>query len=317
MTSGATAPPERFGAAGLGLLAAVSLVWGIAYILIREGIVLGASPVLFAAARYALSALAFALLAMARREPFPERSAWLVSAVVGGILVIGLYGGLLYWGEQYTTGGYAAVLASTAPLLTVGFGSVLLASERLGTWGMAGMGVGFAGTAVLVYPQLSGSPIGSWEGPLFVVLAMIATSAGSVLLRRYGRGRQGLWQIGTQFAVAGLLLGGATLFLPGGTSLPATAGVLASLACLVLLSSMVGYFAYFALHHRVGPIRANVVAYIVPLVGVATGSGILGEPFTVWEIGGVAIVLAGVTLVLRDPGRSAPAGPPAARPVRG
>ena len=298
--SDSTAPgPGKFGVLGVVLLATTSLVWGAAYVFIREGILFGASPLAFASARYLLSAGGFSLVAAVRGEAFPSRRALAISASVGGVLIIGLYGGLLYWGEQYTTGGYAAVLASTAPLLTVTAGFFLLSSERLGAVGLTGMAVGLVGAAVLVFPQLTGSnALGSWEGPLFVLGAMACTAVGTVVLRRIGRGPQGLWQLGTQFVVAGLLLGVAAMVIPASNTLPLTTGVLEMLALLVLLSSMVGYFTYFVLHHRVGPVRANVVAYLAPLVGVAVGTGLYGEPATFWEVGGVVIVLAGVSLVL-------------------
>jgi drug/metabolite transporter (DMT)-like permease len=289
------------------LLVAVSLVWGAAYVFIRQGIVLGASPLAFAAARYLLSAVAFLALAAARRAPLPSRPAVLTSAAVGGVLIIGLYGGFLYWGEQDTTGGYAAVLASTAPLLTVAFGFSLLAGERLGPRGLAGMAVGFGGAAVLVYPQLAGTDaLGSWQAPVFVLAAMVCAALGTVLLRRFGRGPQGLWQISSQFAVAGLLLAVGAFVIPSSDHLPLSQGVLGALVFLVLLSSVLGYLSYFALHHRVGPVRANVVAYLAPLVGVGLGAGLFGEPTTVWEVGGVAIVLAGVTLVLWESSRAPP-----------
>ncbi|HTT45119.1 MAG TPA: EamA family transporter [Thermoplasmata archaeon] len=311
MSRAGTAGAGRYGAVELTLLLAASVVWGAAYVFIRQGIVLGASPLAFAAVRYLLSAVGFVALAAARREAFPSRQAILVSAGIGGILIIGLYGGFLYWGEQYTTGGYAAVLASTAPLLTVAFGFSLLSGERLGWLGLSGMAVGFVGAVVLVLPQLVGSSaLGSWQGPLFVLAAMVSTALGTVLLRRLGRGRpQGLWQIGSQFTVAGLLLSFAALVVPSSASLPLTSGVLGALAFLVVLSSLVGYFAYFALHHRVGPVRANVVAYLAPIVGVVVGTGFFGEPVTFWEFTGVVVVLVGVTLVLWESARRVAASP--------
>jgi probable blue pigment (indigoidine) exporter len=283
----------------IGLLATVAIAWGSAYIFIREGIVSGASPILFAAVRYALSAVAFAGLALVRRDGRPGRRALLVSAGIGGILVIGLYGGLLYWGEQYTTGGYASVLSSTAPILTVVFALAILPAERLRALSLAGIAVGFAGTVVLVLPDLSGSSIGAWPGPEFILGAFVCAASGTVLLRRFGGGPQTLWQIGTQFAVAGLLLFATAGVLPVREAFPASREVLASLAALVLLSSVLGYFVYFQLHHRVGPVRANVVAYLLPLVGIGLGSGFFGEPVTVLEVVGFAIVLVGVTLVVR------------------
>ncbi|HYK93072.1 MAG TPA: EamA family transporter [Thermoplasmata archaeon] len=309
--SGAEPPRPSFGWAEAGLLGVLSLVWGAAYVFIREGLLEGASPLAFAAARYALTSVAFVVLAGLVRQPLPSRRSLLISAGIGGALIIGTYGGLLYWGEQYTTGGFAAILASTAPLLTVAIGFPLLASERLTGWGIAGMGIGLVGATVLVAPEVFGSPLGTWQGPLFVVGAMCSTALGTVLLRRLDRGRQSLLQIGTQFAVAAALLTAVGFVVPGPNQLPMSTGVLEALALLVVFSSIVGYFAYFALHHRVGPIRANVVAYLVPLVGVGIGTGLYGEPTTAWEIVGVAVVLVGVSLVLRDSGRRpATAAPP-------
>jgi probable blue pigment (indigoidine) exporter len=311
MSGGSSNRPGSFQLADGLLLAAVSVVWGAAYVFIREGIVLGASPIAFAAVRYLLSAGIFGALAAARKEKFPSASALVVSLWVGGVLMIGVYGGLLYWGEQYTTGGYAAVLTSTVPILTVTLGFSLLSSERLGVRGLVGMATGFVGTAVLVYPQLSGgSAIGSWEGPVFILGAMISTSFGTVLLRRLGRGPQGLWQIGSQFTVAGILLGAVAVLVPSQRSLPLTEGILGSLAFLVAFSSLVGYFAYFTLHHRVGPVRANIVAYLVPLIGVGIGTGLFGEATTWWEVAGVAVVLAGVSLVLWESAKARPASSP-------
>jgi len=307
--TGSTGGGLRYEPQDVALLGLVSVVWGIAYIFIRQGIVLGASPLLFASARYALSAAAFGAVALVRREARPSGRALAVSMAVGGTLVIGLYGGFLYWGEQYTAGGYAAVLSTTAPILTVVVAFFLLPGEQLGVRGLSGLGVAFAGTVILVAPTLTGAPVGTWQGPLFVLGAFVSAAFGTVLLRRFGGGRQGLWQIGAQFAVAALLLGVAALALPVPRAFPDREGVWAALAALVLLSSVVGYFGYFALHHRVGPVRANSVAYLLPLVGVGVGSGLYGEPVTIPEVAGCLVVLVGMTLLVRSSKRSDSSGP--------
>lgn len=303
----ASAPTSRVGGLStwdLALLVALAFLWGSAYISIREGILLGASPELYAAVRYAFSALAFAAIAMGQREPWPGRRPLLVSAVVGGILVIGLYGGLLYWGEQYTTGGYASVLSSTSPILTVVIAYSLLPAERLRRLSLLGILIGFAGAVVLVAPDLARGGVGGWPGPLFIIGAFLSTSIGTVLLRRIGGGRQGMWQIGSQFGVAAALLMAVSLAVPGQLALPLTAPLWAALAALVGFSSIGGYFVYYVLHHRVGPVRANIVAYLLPLVGIGLGSGLFGEAVSAWEIVGFLIVLGGVTLVVRGSGNS-------------
>ena len=304
-----TAPGLRFSRLDIALIALLAVLWGSAYVFIREGLVLGAAPFPFAAVRYALSAAAFFAIAAGRGAPWPSRPAVIASAAIGGTLFIGLYGGLLYWGEQYTTGGYASVLSATAPILTVVVAYAILPEERLSGLALAGIATGFLGTVVLVVPELSGGTVGVWPGPAFVIGAFVCAALSTVLLRRFGRGAQGLWQLGVQFAVGALLLGLATVALPFPRSLPLTVPVLGALGALVGLSSVGGYFVYFRLHHQVGPVRANTIAYLLPLAGIGIGTGVFGEPLTIWEVAGFLIVVAGVTLVVRD--RSRPAAEPA------
>jgi probable blue pigment (indigoidine) exporter len=307
-TSGTTgAGSLRFSNLDIALIVLLAVLWGSAYIFIREGLLLGASPLPYASIRYTLSAAAFFAIAAGRRASWPSRSAVIASAAIGGTLFIGLYGGLLYWGEQYTTGGYASVLSATAPILTVVVAYAILPEERLSGLALAGIAIGFVGTVVLVVPELSGGTVGMWPGPEFVIAAFVCAALSTVLLRRFGRGPQGLWQLGVQFTVGALILGVAALVLPLPRSLPFTAPILGALVGLVGLSSVGGYFVYFRLHHQVGPVRANTIAYLLPLAGIGIGTGVFGEPISIWEIAGFLIVVLGLTLVIRDRSRTAPA----------
>lgn len=279
------------------LLVALGFLWGSAYVAIREGIVGGASPFIFAGTRYALVAAILGLVAAARAEPRPDRRAFLLSALVGGPFIIGFYGLLLYWGEQFTSGGYASVLSGLAPLLTVVFGYFLLRSERMSTESVAGVVVGFVGMIVLVLPSLWGGVGGNWKGPAAILAAFVVFPLGTVLLRRWSRGPQGTWQLATQFGVGAGIAGVAVVALPGPEHLPFTFAVWGSLLTLVIFASLMGYVVYFRLHHRVGPGGANLVAYLLPLVGIGIGSGFFGEPVTVWEVAGFGLVVVGLSLV--------------------
>jgi drug/metabolite transporter (DMT)-like permease len=286
------------------LLVALGVLWGSAYVAIREGIVAGATPFLFAATRYAMVAALFVVVAFASREPWPGRRSILLSATVGGTFIIGVYGLLLYWGEQFTTGGYASVLTGIAPILTVVYAHSLLRSERLRPTAIAGVLVGFVGVIVLVVPALAGGVGSDWEGPVAVMGAFVVFPLGSVLLRRWGTEREGPWHLSFQFAVGAGILGIAVLLSPGAENLPFTVPVWTALLVLVIFASLLGYITYFTLHHRIGPARANLVAYILPVVGVGLGSGLFGEPLTIWEVGGFLLVAAGLSLVFLTADRS-------------
>lgn len=286
------------------LLLGLSVLWGSAYVAIREGIVAGASPFAFAGARYAMVAAVLVLIAALRREPWPSRRSGLLSALVGGPLIIGVYGMLLYWGEQFTTGGYASVLSGTGPILTIVFAYSLLPAERLSRLAILGVSVGFVGILVLVLPSLLAGIGGSWMGPAAILGAFVSFPLGSVLLRRFGEGREGTWQLSSQFGVGAGILGLAVLVTPGPERLPLTAAVWGPLLVLVVFSSLLGYVVYFRLHHSIGPNRANLVAYLLPLVGVGLGTGLFGEPVTVWEVGGFLLIVTGLSLVFATVNRA-------------
>ena len=72
------------------LLVLVGLIWGSAYPVIRFGIVDGATPVFFAASRYALSAVAIGLLAAVTRVARPTWRSLGVSGLLG-LPIVGVY----------------------------------------------------------------------------------------------------------------------------------------------------------------------------------------------------------------------------------
>ncbi|MGA9840042.1 MAG: EamA family transporter [Thermoplasmata archaeon] len=278
------------------LLVIVGLIWGSAYPVIRFGLLAGATPIAFAAARYALSAVAIALLAAASKIPRPSARALGLSALLG-LPIVGVYGLLLYVGEQTTSGGLAAILIGVTPILTALFALPVLPGESFRRVGYLGLAIGFAGVFVLVFPPAGVTLASSIWGPVAVLGAAASFAAGSVALRAKRPEGETLWGISVQFGVATLFLAAALPLLEPHSSLPLTHDVLVSLAYLVLLPSLTGYALYFALHHRVGPGRANVVAYVNPVAALSIGTLLLGEPFQWWELVGFALVIVGLVLV--------------------
>jgi probable blue pigment (indigoidine) exporter len=295
---------DRPGGTGdLGLLILLGVIWGAAFPIIRLGLLAGASPLTFAADRMAFAALLMAGLAALAREPFPSRRNLLLSLLVGGGSMVGGYAALLYWGEQSTAGGLAAVLIGSVPLWSALAGFILLPKERFGSIGSAGVAIGFGGVVTLFYPSLASGGVGSAIGALAVVGAALSAGVGSVVLRRLTAQPQGAWGLTAQFGSATVLLFALVALTGSPSTIPATPPVLLSLAYLVGLSSVAGYWIYFRLHHRVGPGRTNLVTYINPLTGILVGSLLLGEQVGLPELAGFALIVGGLVLVQSDAAR--------------
>jgi probable blue pigment (indigoidine) exporter len=274
----------------------LGLIWGSAYPVIRYGLVAGATPLTYAAVRYALSAVAIALVAAASGTPRPAARSLGFSALLG-LPIVGVYGLLLYVGESTTSGNLSAILIAVAPLLTAVFALGLLPGERLHRLGYVGLIVGFVGVAVMVAPPPGVVLASSFWGPLEVVGAAASFALGSVILRRKRPQGETLWGVSVQFAMATLFLTALLPVLEPHPSLPLTPGVLLAVAYLVIGPSLAGYTLYFYLHHHVGPGRANLIAYVNPVAALSIGTLVFMEPFEWWELVGFGLIVVGLTLV--------------------
>ena len=269
-------------------------IWGWSFLLIKV-IVEGAPPSFLAWGRIALGMLVvFAFLRRAG-QGLPARRYW------GHLLVLGLTMSvlpfmLIGWGEQRIASALTAVVNACTPLFTAAFAAWLL-GERLRRPQLAGLLVGFLGVAVVAGVgggDLAGS---SLAGVLAVVLASAGYGFGFAYAHRFTEGLSAL-----QLSLGQLLAG--TLLLA-----PVAAGDLASgrvdlgplgLLCLLLLGALGTGYAYL-LNYRTlqesGATVASLVTYLVPIVGVAAGVLVLGEPFSVRLVLGGLVVVLGVALV--------------------
>lgn len=303
--------PARGGrGSDLALLLLLGGLWGSAFPIIRLGLLAGASPLAFGAARYAAAAGVMALIALARREGLPSSRDLALYAVLGGVFIIGGYAALLYTAEVAIGGGLAAILIATAPLSSAVLGYPLLA-ERIGRGGVLGIVVGFVGVVVISLPSASGLGAGELAPVLEALAAGVVFAIGSVLLRRTVPRPSGSWALTTEFAAGALLLGALALRPGSGSALPLNPTVIATLAILVASPSVLGYAIYFRLHHRVGPTRANLVSYVSPLAGLAVGILFVGETVGVEELAGFLLIVGGLSLLHRRPSgpRTSPASP--------
>jgi drug/metabolite transporter (DMT)-like permease len=74
---------------------------------------------------------------------------------------------------------------------------------------------------------------------------------------------------------------------------------LGSIVTLGIVGTGVAYMILFALVRSAGPSRAILVTYMIPGVAVLYGWLLLGEGLRALELGGLALILAGVALAGR------------------
>jgi len=284
----------------LALLVALGVVWGSAFIAIRYVLNEGASPFLFVLVRMLTSAPLMAVIALAARERRPGWRDLVVSAVLGGAFVMGGYQVMLFWGEQFTSGGIAGVLVAASPLFTAVLSWFFLRKEAFGRVGALGLAVGFGGVALLFEPEIASGGNSSTLGLLSVLAAALAFAVGSVLLRRWRKEGETYWGASVEFAAGAVFALPFVVFFEPHPYFPVATGALLATGYLVGIAGVLGFAVYFALHRRVGPSRANLVSFISPLSALGVGGLFLGEQYAPIQLGGFALIVVGLLLLQRD-----------------
>lgn len=277
-------------AAVVSALLAVYLIWGSTYLGIRFGLE-GFPPLLMAGLRFLAAGLAFYAVLRWRGYAAPTRAQWKNLAVMGVLMML-MGNGLVCVAQQEVSSGLAAIAVASLPLWAGLFGWLKGRHPSRGEW--LGLGVGFAGVLWLnAGSDLSASP----RGAIALLAAPAAWAWGSI----WSRDRD----LPTAFmSTAGQMLTGGVLLVALGWTLgerivewPATRPLLA-VGYLAVFGSIVAYSAYVWLLDHVRPALATSYAYVNPPVAVLLGALLAGERFGVHAIGAMAVILAGVAIVM-------------------
>jgi drug/metabolite transporter (DMT)-like permease len=309
----------RHRSAVLIAFAAIYLIWGSTYLAIRVA-VHSIPPLLMMALRCELSGLlllAFAYATSRRSDDKRQRARielghWRDAFIVGALLFL-LCHGSLAWAEQRVASGDAALLGATTPLWLTAIDWRWGARRRPRWHGALGLAVGFAGVALLVAPGLSTAGHGDLAPRLAIVFGALAWAAGSI----YGRGARQPADVrmatGLQLVAGGVWLAAASVLAGEWHTVVAVRPSLASIAALaylVVFGSVVAFTAYVWLLRVMPAATVGTHAYINPIVAVALGAALAGEPIAPATMAAALTIVIGVMLALVDKYGAARAGTP-------
>jgi drug/metabolite transporter (DMT)-like permease len=282
-------------------LAAVYVIWGSTYLGIWYA-VQTLPPFLMAAARFLTAGVLMYAWARPRAER-PTLANWRATAIVGGLLLAGGNGGVV-WAEQHVPSGIAALLVATLSLWMVLL-EWLTGGPRPTLRAVLGLLIGFAGLALLVGPRqgLGGAGVDPL-GAGVLVLASLLWASGSVYSRGAPMPKSPLLGTGME-----MLAGGALLLVFGSITGEWARLDLAAvsreswlgLLYLIGFGSMIGYTAYVWLLRHAPISLVSTYAYVNPVVAVMLGWLIAGEPLTARTLLAAGIIVAAVVVITTAP----------------
>ena len=143
----------------LGLLLALSAIWGSSFLFIKVGVD-ELEPAVVAFGRLAVGFLVLLPIGLARREIPDVRRLW-VACLVLGTLNNALPFWLIGFAETRIDSGLAGVIQAAAPIFTVLLATWIDPSQRVRGVRLVGIGLGFLGVALLVGVQEGGELVGA------------------------------------------------------------------------------------------------------------------------------------------------------------
>lgn len=275
--------------------AALSLIWGFSFLLIKVG-THAYAPFQVTLGRLVFGTAVLAAAMAVRRERLPRGARTWGHLTVAAFLLNALPFSLFAYAELTIPSTLAGICNATSPLWGMALSLVALSEDRPTRVRVAGLGLGFLGVLTV---------LGAWQGfhgldatgTALALLASLSYPVGWIYVRRTlaGTGHSHLSMTGAQLLLATAQLAVVT---PLFTTLPTSLSLmpLLAIAALGALGTGLAVLLQYGLVAEVGPTTAQMVTYFIPVIATAAGVALLGESLTWSTPVGAVIVLTGAAL---------------------
>lgn len=302
---------------------ALGFFWGSSYLFIKIGVDEGLTPFTLIMFRLLIGLALLGTVVAAAREALPRSPRIYGHLAVMGVINIAIPFALITFAEQTVDSALASVINSAVPLFVIVIAALFLPGERITVNRLVGLAVGFVGVAILVGFDLGDLSSSNTIGELFLIASTFSYAIGNVYAKKFVQGLRpmipALFQVLFGLIVTAILA--FTFEKPLETQF--TTSSLIAVVWLGLLGSGLAYLSYFRILGHWGATRTSLVAYLLPIYGIALGFLVLQEPVDVTMILGTVLIIGGIALVnsrwgtrplfgpatAADPKRESPARP--------
>ncbi|WP_344810128.1 DMT family transporter [Microlunatus ginsengisoli] len=286
------------------LFAAVSLLWGVPYLLVAEALDAGVGAFALVASRVVVGAAVLMVLVGGDAARLIHRTPLRVGVLA--LVEVAIPFTLIAVAERSVSSGTAGVLIALEPFFVLVW-SGLIVRGKASAWARLVPGSVLGFTGVLVLLGAPGAGVGAW----LLVAAAACYGLGAVLVARWFATEPSLPIAAAMLVVAApiaVVVAGFVDGMPPASVRGVVAMVLLGAAC-----TAGGFAAFFALIKTAGAHSASLITYVAPIVALAVGVAFRGESLTFGSVLGTTLVLAGAWICLRYASGSTkrrPASPP-------
>ena len=282
--------------AGL-LLSLTSLFWA-GNVIVGRAVAGTIPPITLACLRWTLATLIFLPFAWPhlRKDAGQIARSWRTILFLG-FIGPGCYNTLSYMGLIWTEALNGLVLNAAGPIF-IALTAWGIFGDRLGKLQLAGLAMGFVEVLIVI---AKGNPSLLAEftfslGDILLIIGMFTWSIYTACLRL----RPAIsWQSFNATAYGVAALGNLPLAIMeggSGTGVSANAATFATIAYIAIFPSILSYIFYNRGVDLLGPTRAGLYLFLVPVFGAILAVIFLGEQLHAYHAFGFALIMAGVLL---------------------
>ncbi|KVG27414.1 EamA family transporter [Burkholderia ubonensis] len=289
-------PQSRGGRVALALVF-IYFVWGSTYSGLHFALQ-SFPPLLLSGLRNLLGGIGLFIFALRRKPEWPTLVEIRNTAIVGTMLVA-LSSGTIALGMRTVSSGSAAVMVATVPLFATVIAAVAGRPVTKGEWVAVALGM----VGILVLNSDGAAATNSALGTICVLAGALFWAGGAHLSTRLKLPSDLFLSTSLQIGLGGLM---STLaaWLLGERIEHLAAGPVLAFLYLMVFCTMAAYVAYGYLIRHTSPIIASSCMYVNPIVAVAIGALMLGEPVTMATVIATVAILGSVGLsFVFDPAR--------------
>jgi drug/metabolite transporter (DMT)-like permease len=278
---------------GWVLFLAMSVIWGVPYLLIKVAVG-EVSPVVLVLVRCVIGAALLLPWTIATGQLRPALRHWRALLLFTVLEMAGPWL-LLAYAEETLSSALTGLLVAGVPFVAALAARLLGEEERLTPVRLLGMGIGVLGIAVLLGLDFDGAQL----LPLLAIgLVLIGYATGPLVVTRALQDLSGV--AASSIALFVTAVAYAPFAAPHlGELAAASAPAWLSLVALGVVCTALALALFFSLIREVGPQRALVITFVNPAVAVLLGVLLLDEPFTLGIALGLPLVLVGCVLATR------------------
>jgi len=276
----------------------LTILWGSSFILIKKSLV-AFSPIQSGAFRIFIATLALIPISISTYKNLNKKNILPILGV--GLLGSGIPPFLFAFGQSKIDSAMAGMLNTLTPIAAFIFG-LLFFGLQFRWLKLLGVLIGFIGAAIIIMANNSGAIGGANIYGLFIIAATICYGTSVNVISRYLKETTPATITAWSFTSVVVFPVVALCYqnpIPVFQTHPEALSSFSALLVLSILGTVVANLLFYKMTQETNPIFASSITYTLPIVALFWGV-FDGEPFYIWYILGMLLILLGVFITSKN-----------------